>query len=89
MENIDLLISEEAQQDMDQVCFCSGSPPTSFFAGYCSVIPNRAWKEWQMGNELLLKAPIGLRAPHAWCMPHEVPGVFHALLRHSRAIESG
>ena len=24
---------------------------------------------------LLLKAPIGLRAPHAWCMPHEVPSV--------------
>ena len=26
-----------------------------------------------MGNEFLLKAPIGLRAPHAWYMPHEFP----------------
>ena len=33
---------------------------------------------------LLLKAPIGLRAPTTWYMPHEVPGVFHMLLRHGR-----
>ena len=33
---------------------------------------------------LLLKAPIGLRAPTTWYMPHEIPGVFHKLLRHGR-----
>ena len=33
---------------------------------------------------LLLKAPIGLRAPTAWYMPHEIPGVFHMLLRQCR-----
>ena len=35
---------------------------------------------------LLLKAPIGLRAPNIWYMPHEFPGVFQALLHHGRGI---
>ena len=30
------------------------------------------------------KASIGLRAPTTWYMPHEFPGVFHALLHHGR-----
>ena len=36
---------------------------------------------------LLLKAPIGLRAPTTWRMPHEIPGVFHMLLRHRRGFD--
>ena len=36
------------------------------------------------GPTLLLKAPIGLRAPTTWYMPHEILGVFHMLLRHGR-----
>ena len=35
---------------------------------------------------LLLKAPIGLRAPNIWKMPHEFPGVFQALLHHGRGL---
>ena len=30
------------------------------------------------------KLPIGLRAPTTWYTPHEIPGVFHKLLRHGR-----
>ena len=33
---------------------------------------------------LLLKASIGLRAPTTSYMPHEIPEVFHMLLRHGR-----
>ena len=35
---------------------------------------------------LLLKAPIGLRAPTTWHMPHQMPGVFHTLLRQGRGL---
>ena len=35
---------------------------------------------------LLLKAPIRLRAPNIWYMPHEFPGVFQALLHHGRGL---
>ena len=35
---------------------------------------------------LLLKAPIGLRAPNIWFLPHEFPGVFQALLHHGRGL---
>ena len=37
---------------------------------------------------LLLEASIGFRAPTAWYMPHEVPGVFHMLLWHRRGFVS-
>ena len=36
---------------------------------------------------LLLKAPIELRAPNVWCVPHEFLGVFQALLDHGRGLE--
>ena len=38
---------------------------------------------------LLLKAPLGLRAPTTWYMPHEIPGVCHMLLRHGRGFGLG
>ena len=38
---------------------------------------------------LLLKAPLWLLAPTTWCMPHEIPGVFHMLLRHGRGFGLG
>ena len=56
MENVDLLISEEAQQDMDlKSAFVPTVPRQPFF-----------------------------RAPTTWYLPHEIPGVFHKLLRHGR-----
>ena len=78
MENVDLLISEEAQQDMDRQPFFRlllGDPKQS---------PGGVADGQRAHRTLLLKAPIGLRAPTTWYMPHEIPGVFHMLLRHGR-----
>ena len=88
MEKIDLLISEEAQQDMDlKSAFAPAVPRQAFFRvllGDPKQSPGGAVDGQRAHRTLLLKAPIGLRAPHAWYMPHEFPGVFQALLHHSR-----
>ena len=88
MENVDLLISEEAQQDMDlKSAFVPTVPRQPFFRlllGDPKQSPGGVADGQRAHRTLLLKAPIGLRAPTAWYMPHEIPGVFHKLLRHGR-----
>ena len=88
MENVDLLISEEAQQDMDlKSAFAPAVPRQPFFRlllGDPKQSPGGVADGQRAHRTLLLKAPIGLRAPTTWYMPHEVPGVFHMLLRHGR-----
>ena len=88
MENVDLLISEEAQQDMDlKSAFAPAVPRQPFFRlllGDPKQSPGGVADGQRAHRTLLLKAPIGLRAPTTWYMPHEVPGVFHTLLRHGR-----
>ena len=86
MENVDFLISEEAQQDMDlKSAFAPAVPRQPFFRamlGDPKQSPGGVPEDQRAHRTLLLKAPIGLRAPHAWYMPHEVPGVFKTLLHH-------
>ena len=88
MENVDLLISEEAQQDMDlKSAFAPTVPRQPFFRlllGDPKQSPGGVADGQRAHRTLLLKAPIGLRAPTTWYMPHEIPGVFHMLLRHGR-----
>ena len=88
MENVDLLISEEAQQDMDlKSAFAPTVPRQPFFRlllGDPKQSPGGVADGQRAHRTLLLKAPIGLRAPTTWYMPHEIPGVFHKLLRHGR-----
>ena len=88
MENVDLLISEEAQQDMDlKSAFAPAVSRQPFFRlllGDPKQSPGGVADGQRAHRTLLLKAPIGLRAPTTWYMPHEVPGVFHTLLRHGR-----
>ena len=86
MENVDFLISEEAQQDMNlKSAFAPAVPRQPFFRamlGDPKQSPGGVPEDQRAHRTLLLKAPIGLRAPHAWYMPHEVPGVFKTLLHH-------
>ena len=86
MENVDFLISEEAQQDMDlKSAFAPAVPRQPFFRamlGDPKQSPGGVAEDLRAHRTLLLKAPRGLRAPHAWYMPHEVPGVFNTLLHH-------
>ena len=88
MENVDLLISEEAQQDMDlKSAFAPTVPRQPFFRlllGDPKQSPGGVADGQRAHRTLLLKAPIGLRAPTTWYMPHEIPGVFHMLIRHGR-----
>ena len=88
MENVDLLISEEAQQDMDlKSAFAPTVPRQPFFRlllGDPKQSPGGVADGQRAHRTLLLKAPIGLRAPTTWFMPHEIPGVFHMLLRQCR-----
>ena len=88
MENVDLLISEEAQQDMDlKSAFAPTVPRQPFFRlllGDPKQSPGGVADGQRAHRTLLLKAPTGLRAPTTWYMPHEIPGVFHMLLRHGR-----
>ena len=88
MENVDLLISEEAQQDMDlKSAFAPTVPRQPFFRlllGDPKQSPGGVADGQRAHRTLLLKAPIGLRAPTTWYMPHEIPEVFHMLLRHGR-----
>ena len=64
MENVDLLISEEAQQDMDlKSAFAPAVPFDTPTFHYCLETPGRALEEWQMGNKLTArsfsKPPLG------------------------------
>ena len=87
MENVDLLISKEAQQDMDlKSAFAPTVPRQPFFRlplGDPKQSPGGAADGQRAHRTLLFKAPIGLRAPTTWYMRHEIPGVFHMLLRHA------
>ena len=93
MENVDLLISEEAQQDMDlKSAFAPTVPRQPFFRlllGDPKQSPGGVADGQRAHRTLLLKAPLGLRAPTTWYMPHEIPGVCHMLLRHSRGFGLG
>ena len=56
MENVDLLISEESQQDMDlKSAFAPAVPRRAFFR-LCLETPGRALEEWQTGNELTARS---------------------------------
>ena len=70
MENVDFLISEEAQQDMDLM---SALVPRQPFFRAMLGDPKQSLggvaDDQRAHRALLLKAPIGLRAPHAWYMP--------------------
>ena len=93
MENVDLLISEEAQQDMDlKSAFAPTVPRQPFFRlllGDPKQSPGGVADGQRAHRTLLLKAPLGLRAPTTWYMPHEIPGVCHTLLRHGRGFGLG
>ena len=93
MENVDLLISEEAQQDMDlKSAFAPAVPRQPFFRlllGDPKQSPGGVADGQRAHRTLLLKAPLGLRAPTTWYTPHEIPGVCHMLLRHSRGFGFG
>ena len=70
MENVDLLISEEAQQDMDlKSAFAPAVPRRAFFRlllGDPRQSPGGVADGQRAHRTLLLKAPIGLRAPNIW-----------------------
>ena len=93
MENVDLLISEEAQQDMDlKSAFAPTVPQQPFFRlllGDPKQSPGGVADGQRAHRTLPLKAPLGLRAPTTWHMPDEIPGVCHMLLRHSRGFGLG
>ena len=72
------LIREEAQQDMDlKSAFALAVPRQLFFRATLGD-PSKAQGEQQRTRErrTLLPQSSGLRALHAWYMPHEVPEVF-------------
>ena len=79
MENVDLLIGEEAQQDMDlKSAFAPTVPQQPFFRlllGDPKQSPGGVADGQRAHRTLLLKASIGLRAPTTWYMPHEIPAV--------------
>ena len=66
MENVDFLISEEAQQDMDlKSAFAPAVPRQPFFRamfGDPKQSPGGVAEDQRAHRTLLLKAPIGLRA---------------------------
>ena len=82
MENVDLLISEEAQQDMDlKSAFAPTVPRQPFFRlllGDPKQSPGGVADGQRAHRTLLLKAPIGLRAPTTWYMPHDTRCLSHA-----------
>ena len=90
MESLDVLISEEAQQDMDlKSAFAPAVPRQPFFRlllGDPRQSPDGVADNLREHRTLLLKAPIGLRAMHKWFMPHELPAVVCRLLKESAEI---
>ena len=79
MESLDVLISEEAQQDMDlKSAFVPAVPRQPFFRillGDPRQSPGGVADNLREHRTLLLKAPIGLRAMNRWLMPQELPVV--------------
>ena len=84
MEKIDILVGEEAQQDMDlKSAFVPAVPRQPFLRllpGDPKQSPGGVADNPREHRALLLKAPIGLRAAHRWYMPHEPPTVICSLL---------
>ena len=81
-----LLISEEAQQDMDlKSAFAPTVPRQSFFRlllGDPKQSPGGVADGQRAIARSYSKLPLGYDST-TWCMPHEIPGVFH-ILRHGR-----
>ena len=90
MESLDVLISEEAQQDMDlKSAFVPAVPRQPFFRillGDPRQSPGGVADNLREHRTLLLKAPIGLRAMNRWLMPQELPVVACSLLKESAEI---
>ena len=90
MESLDVLISEEAQQDMDlKSAFVPVVPRQPFFRillGDPRQSPGGVADNLREHRTLLLKAPIGLRAMNRWLMPQELPAVACSLLKESGEI---
>ena len=84
MESLDVLISEEAQQDMDlKSAFVPAAPRQPFFRillGDPRQSPGGVADNLREHRTLLLKAPIGLRAMNRWLVPQELPAVACSLL---------
>ena len=87
MESVDVLVSEEAQQDMDlKSAFVPAVPRQSFFRillGDPRQSPGGVADNLREHRTLLLKAPIGLRAKNRWLMPQELPKIACSLLKES------
>ena len=87
MEGLDVLVSEEAQQDMDlKSAFVPAVPRQPFFRillGDPRHSPGGVADNLKERRTLLLKAPIRLRAKHRWLMPQELPKVACSLLKES------
>ena len=85
MESVDILVSEEAQQDMDlKSAFVPAVPRQPFFRllfGDPKQSPGGVADNFRDRRALLLTAPIGLRAAHQWFMPHELQAVVCGLLQ--------
>ena len=90
MERLDVLISEEAQQDMDlKSAFVPAVPRQPFFRlllGDPRQSPGGIADNLREHRPRLLKAPIGLRANNQWLMPQELPTVACRLLKESAEI---
>ena len=90
MESLDVLVSEEAQQDMDlKSAFVPAVPRQPFFRillGDSRQSPGGVADNLREHRTLLLKAPIGLRAKNRWLMPQELPKIACSLLKESGEI---
>ena len=84
MEQVDILVGEEAQQDMDlKSAFVPAIPRQPFLRllfGDPKQSPGGVADNLREHRALLLKAPIGLLAAHRWFTPHELPAVTCSLL---------
>ena len=90
MESLDVLISEEAHQDMDlKSAFVPAVLRQPFYRillGDPRQSPGGVADNLREHRTLLLKAPIGLRAMNRWLMPQELPAVACSLLKESGEI---
>ena len=86
MESVDVLVSEEAQQDMDlKSAFVPAVPRQSFFRillGDPRQSPGGVADNLREHRTLLLKYG-GLRAKNRWLMPQELPKIACSLLKES------
>ena len=90
MEQVDILVREEAQQDMDlKSAFVPAIPWQPFLRllfGDPKQSPGGVADNLREHRVLLLKAPIGLLAAHRWYMPHDLPAVLCNLLHSSTEV---